>query len=94
MLFCIGNQTLIVKSEFYYVPDCKVWFISPQNKFKRSTDITGEFICNEDQTKQNIWVHHVLKIEYDSKNYLPIAIAYSAVLDSASINICITDGKN
>ena len=36
----------------------------------------------------------MLKIDYESKNHLPTATAQNSVIDSCSINICITDGEN
>ena len=32
--------------------------------------------------------------DYDSKNHLPTATARNYVIDSSSINLCITDGEN
>ena len=92
--FCVGNQTLIVKSEFYYVPDCKVLLIIPHWLFKSSTRTTGELIYNGDHAQLKIWDHPVLKIDYDFKNHLPTATARNAVIDLPIINMCITDGEN
>ena len=91
---CIVNQTCIVKSEWYYVPDLKSLLISPQRFFRRSTSITGEFICNEYHAQLRFWVHLVLKIDYDSKDNFTTATSCNYVIDSPSINLCITDDTN
>ena len=36
----------------------------------------------------------MLKIDYDSNNYLPTVTYNNAVINSPSINLCITDGTN
>ena len=36
----------------------------------------------------------MLKIDYNLKNHIPIATDHNAVIDSPSINLCITDGDN
>ena len=87
---CVGKQTLIVKSDCCYITYWNVWLIIPQQFFKRSTDITGKLICNEDHDKLEIWDHPLLKIEYDSNNHLPTATAHNAVIDSLIINMCLT----
>ena len=92
--FHIVNHKLIGKYECYYVPDWKVWLINPQRFFKRSNGITGEFVCNKDNAQLNFRGHPVLKIDYDSKNNLPTATAHNYVIDSPSINLCITVGKD
>lgn len=88
------GQSIVVRSQCYYVPAAKVRLISPQQLFKRSMGVIGEFICTEDNCRLEFENHPTLTVEYNSRNSLPVAYGRNALVNAPQVNVCVLDDEN
>ena len=87
------NKRLTVKTLCYYVPDCKARLISPQRLFNKDKGVSGKFVVEQTQATLKFDGLSPLEIDYDSRNWLPIATCRN-IQGNPSLNLTITNDNN
>ena len=94
--FKMGNKLLIIHSRCYYVPEAKARLISPQRLFNAEKGVDGHFLIKETHSILHYAGVGDLRIDYDSKNHLPIALGkpISGDLTSPHVNLAVLNDTN
>ena len=94
--FKMDNKLLIIHSRCYYVPDAKARLISPQRLFNAEKGVNGHFLVKESHAILHYEGVGSLKIDYDSKNRLPIALGkpITGDLTSPHLNLAVLNEAN
>jgi hypothetical protein len=87
------NKRLTVKTLCYYVLDCKARLISPQRLFNKDKGVSGKFAVEQTQATLKLDGLSPLEIDYDSRNWLPIATCRN-IKWTPSLNLTITNDNN
>ena len=85
---------LTIHSKCYFVPQASARLLSPQRLFSAADNINGRFSCIEKFATLEFDNVGTLKVEYDTNNHLPIALAKNLAGTQAQINLAILNDEN
>ena len=92
--FYDGTNTVIVRTQCYYVPQAKVRLLSPQRLFNKNQGTGGVFMVDEYKATLKFDNTPSLSIPLDSRNYLPIGVGRNASMMGPQSNLSIADDEN
>ena len=91
----MGGKILVVHSKCYLVPEAKAWLIIPKRLFNKSKGVEGHFHIEEGCAFLHYEGIGSLRIDYDDRSHLPIALGKVILLGGATqTNLAILNDSN